>query len=140
MPFEFLPHEFFALSDGGRLRYARFEPASHPRGTVLIVPGRREFIEKKYAELGQPLLNNGFHLVIVEMRGMGLSSRLLSDDMRQRDHVNDFAMHLNDLRAFFAAIVAPNLTAPLIVNGHSLGGHFMLRWLAEIGRLSRVLF
>ena len=131
MSFNLLPHTFFALNDGGRLRYAQFMPATKPRGTILILPGRREFIEKKYTELGQPLLDLGFKLIIVEPRNHGLSSRILSGSALQRDHLEDFSTHLNDLRAFFAAIVLPELTTPLIVHGHSLGGHLLLRWLVE---------
>ncbi|MDE2029814.1 MAG: alpha/beta hydrolase [Alphaproteobacteria bacterium] len=131
MPFPLLPHAFFDLGDGGKLRYARFEPASAPCGTILIVPGRREFIEKKYAELGDRLRGRGYRLIIVEPRGQGLSSRFLSGAQRQRDHIGDFKMHLDDLRAFFAAVVLPDLAAPLIFHGHSMGAHLILRWLAE---------
>ncbi|MDE1900237.1 MAG: alpha/beta hydrolase [Alphaproteobacteria bacterium] len=131
-PTELCPHNFFTLKDGGRLRYARFETAHASRGTVLVIPGRREFIEKKFAELGQPLLDAGWRLIVVEPRGQGLSTRVLSGSMRQRDHIDDFDTHLNDLRAFYDAVVKPELTTtPLIVHGHSLGGHLTLRWLAE---------
>jgi lysophospholipase len=131
MSLDLLPHFFFALSDGGRLRYAQLAPPSNPRGTVLVVPGAREFIEKKYAEVGRPLLDRGFRVIIVEPRGQGLSSRFLSDGMRQRGHIDDFATYISDLRAFHADVVAPGLTEPLIVHGHSLGAHILLRWLAE---------
>ena len=43
---------FFQLSDGKRMRCALFEPEK-ARGTLLdYAPGRREFIEKKYARNG----------------------------------------------------------------------------------------
>jgi lysophospholipase len=131
MPFELLPHAFFTLSDGNRLRYARFEPVAAPRGTVLIVPGRREFIEKKFFELGKPLLDRGYRIIIVELRGMGLSSRFLTGNQHQRDHIVDFTTSLGDLRAFFSEIVQSDVTGPLFVHGHSLGGHYLLRWLSE---------
>jgi len=131
MTFDLLPHSFFTLRSGDRLRYAQFEPKTPSRGTILIVPGRREFIEKKFTELGQNLLDQGFRLIIVEPRGQGLSSRFLSGNERQRDHIDDFSVHLDDLRAFFAEVVKPALMGPLIVHGHSLGGHLLLRWLAE---------
>ena len=133
MSFELLPHSYFDLSDkGGRLRYALFEPRGKLRGTVLVVPGRREFIEKKYSEL-RPLLEMGFRLVIYEPRGQGLSSRFLGGDQRQRDHLDSFDTHLRDLRDFFAKVVQPVITdrAPLLAHGHSMGGHIVLRWLAE---------
>jgi lysophospholipase len=131
MSFDLLPHSFFTLGDGSKLRYARFEPVSKPRGTILVVPGRREFIEKKHMELGQPLLDSGFRLVFMEPRGQGLSTRTLSGDKRQRDHIENFNTHLNDLRAFFSGVVQPDMAEPLIVHGHSMGGHLLLRWLSE---------
>ncbi|MGB9152104.1 MAG: alpha/beta hydrolase [Alphaproteobacteria bacterium] len=131
MTFDLLPRSSFTLSDGGQLSYSQFEPATKPRGTVLVVPGRREFIEKKYTEVGQPLLDLGYRLIIVEPRGQGLSSRFLSGDERQRDHIDDFNTHINDIRAFYKRAVQPGLVKPLIVHGHSMGGHILLRWLAE---------
>ncbi|MDR3449353.1 MAG: alpha/beta hydrolase [Alphaproteobacteria bacterium] len=129
MPFDLLPHAFFTLADGSRLRYAQFEPESAARGTVLAVPGRREFIEKKFIEL-QPLVNRGYRLIIVEPRGQGLSTRFLSGTAYQRDHIEDFKIHMEDLRAFYAGVVAGQ-NGPLILHGHSMGGHLILRLLAE---------
>ena len=128
---DLLPHSFFALKDGGQLRYATFSPSPPPRGTVLIIPGAREFIEKKYVERGRPLMERGFRVIIVEPRGQGLSSRFLDGDRRQRNHIDDFSTHIRDLRAFYNEIVSPSLSKPLIIHGHSLGAHIMLRWLAE---------
>ena len=61
MSLHLAPSSFFTLPDDGRMRYARFTPAGTPRGVVWVVPGRREFIEKKYAELGAELLAKDFH-------------------------------------------------------------------------------
>ncbi len=129
--FHLLPHSFFSLKDGGRLRYAAFTPSPAPKGTVLVVPGAREFIEKKYIECGKRLLDRGFRVIVYEPRGQGLSSRFLDGSMRQRAHIDDFSTHLGDLRAFYDSVVLPNLSKPLIVHGHSLGAHILLRWLAE---------
>jgi lysophospholipase len=129
--FDLLPHSFFTLKDGARLRYAQFSPSPAPRGTVLIVPGAREFIEKKYIECGKRLMERGFCTIFYEPRGQGLSSRFLDGDFRQRGHIHDFSPHIDDLRAFYDSIVLPGLAKPLIVHGHSLGAHILLRWLAE---------
>ncbi len=126
-----LPHSYFTLGDGDSLRYAVFSPSPDPRGTVLVVPGAREFIEKKYAECVKPLIERGYRVIVVELRGQGLSSRFLGGDLRQRNHIDDFSTYLNDLRAFYKGIVLPSLAGPLIAHGHSLGAHILLRWLAE---------
>ncbi len=131
MSFTLAPHDFYTLPDGGRMRYARIDPAGEPKGTVLIVPGRREFIEKKIAETGPDLLGLGYRLLIVEPRGQGLSSRFLGGDLFQRDHIDDFSTHLEDLRAFYRDVAQPSTVGDLVVHGHSMGGHLLLRWLAE---------
>ncbi len=131
MAFDLLPHFYFTLKDGGRLRYAQFAATLKPKGTVLIVPGGREFIEKKYIECGRPLVEKGYRVFIYEPRGQGLSSRFLEGTQRQRNHVPKFSTYLEDLRAFYSAIVCRALCEPLYVHGHSLGAHILLRWLAE---------
>jgi lysophospholipase len=128
---ELLKGEFHQLADGGRLRYARFAPAQKPRGTILIAPGRREFIEKKHAELGEEFLKRGYALIIFEWRGQGLSSRFLSGPSYQREYIADFSVYLDDLRSFYSAVVRPSLATPLILCAHSLGAHLFMRWLAE---------
>ncbi len=112
------------------MRYALFEPPN-PRGTILIAPGRREFIEKKYAELGEGLLQRNFRLVFFEWRGQGLSDRFLTGAKRQRDHAIDFNNHLADLGSLYGKIVQPFQTGPLFLFGHSMGSHLLLRWVTE---------
>ncbi len=130
MSVDLLPHSFFVLPDGARLRYAVLDAEGVAQKILLVLPGRREFIEKKAREL-EPLRLLGYRLVILELRGQGLSSRFLSGAARQRDHIDDFALYLEDLRCFFDATLRPSLSLPLLVHGHSLGGHVALRWLIE---------
>lgn len=122
---------FLSLNNGKRLRYAIFDPSVAAHDTILITPGRREFIEKKYAESGPELLARGFRLIFVEWQGQGFSSRHFEGELRQRDHAVDFSGHIDDLNYFYDSIVGPNLIGKLIVTGHSMGGHLLLRWLTE---------
>ena len=122
---------YHTLPDGGKLRYALYEPPSSPRATILIVPGRREFIEKKHAELGPDLLKRGYRLIFFEWRGQGLSDRFVAAPFLQRDHIEDFALHMSDLTSFHAAVVRPGQSGPLIHHGHSMGAHLLLRWQME---------
>jgi lysophospholipase len=123
--------DFFMLPDGARLRLAVVDPRESARGTFLIAPGRREFIEKKYTELGPELLARGFRLIFFEWRGEGFSTRFLPGEKYQRDHVESFDLYLNDLRAFYEGVVKPRQTGPLFACGHSMGSFTVLRWLAE---------
>jgi lysophospholipase len=133
---------FHTLRDGHRLRYAMLWPKKDARGTVLIAPGRREFIEKKFIEVGREFLERGYRLIFFEWRGQGLSDRFLADDRRERDHIADFNMHLDDLNSFYASVVKPNQEGPLLVCGHSLGAHLLLRWLMsqETPPVAKVIF
>jgi lysophospholipase len=128
---ELCASQFHVLPRGKRMRYAVFEPAGTPQATVLVAPGRREFIEKKYSELGREFLERNFRIIIFEWRGQGLSDRFLAGAARQRDHITDFGIYIGDLASFFEAVVQPQRTGALLVCGHSMGGHLLLRWLAE---------
>src|SRR5690606_19433508 len=68
-----------ATPDGTRIRYARFAAQGRPlKGTVLIIPGRNEFIEKYFETIGN-LSARGFGTVVFDLRGQGGSDRLLRD-------------------------------------------------------------
>ena len=130
---------YHPLPDGGQLRYALYEPPAAPIGTILIAPGRREFIEKKYAELGPDLLRRGYRLIFMEWRGQGLSSRFVPQPVFQRDHITDFAIHMGDLSSFYDSVVKPGQAGPLILLGHSMGAHLLLRWQMENPGLAAAL-
>lgn len=64
---------------GGRELRACAAPAlspTKPRGTVIVCPGRTEFIEK-YFEVGRELQKMGFAVLILDWPGQGFSERLL---------------------------------------------------------------
>jgi lysophospholipase len=122
---------FHSCGDGRRLRYALLWPKREPRGTIVIAAGRREFIEKKYYEIGQDFIQRGYRIILFEWRGQGLSDRFLDGDKRQRDYISDFSIHQHDLSTFFEGVVYPNKQGPILLNGHSMGSHLLLRWVVE---------
>lgn len=89
-----------------------------PRGTLIFCPGRTEFIEK-YFETIEDFLERGFTVLVMDPRGQGLSSRLLSDPLKS--YVRDFQDYAEDM-AFIADAFAPLLPKPHIAMGHSMGG------------------
>jgi lysophospholipase len=111
--------------DGLKLRSALWEPTRGPaRGTVCIVPGRGEFIEK-YFEVIADLRRRGFGVAIFDLRGQGGSERILSNP--RKGHVIAFTEYDRDLAIFIEDVVRPALPEPYIGLGHSLGGHILLR-------------
>lgn len=108
--------------DGANLRNAVFVPEA-PRGTVVLMTGYSEFIEK-YFETVSDLLALGYAVVMPEWRGHGLSDGLGSEPTRL--HITDFDMNLRDLEDRWGKLVAP-LPRPHFGLAHSMGGHISLR-------------
>lgn len=108
--------------DGKRLRTA-YWPAGR-RGTVLLYPGRTEFIEKHYEPIGK-LAEMGFSVSCVDWRGQGLSTRALDD--RRKGHVGDFTEFQRDVDAWMAFLKQRRAPEPWVVVAHSMGGAIAAR-------------
>src|SRR5262245_18986125 len=79
---------FFTARDGVKIRFARFAATGRPlKGTVIILGGRNECIEKYFETIGD-LTGRGFGVAIFDLRGQGGSDRLLRD--RYRGYVDSF--------------------------------------------------
>lgn len=114
---------------GVRLRVARWRPTSRRnRGTVCILQGRSEFIEK-YFEVIAELRRRGFAVVAFDWRGQGGSERLLLDP--RKGHVDDFADFDADLHAVMDGVVRRSCPAPYFALAHSMGGCVLLRALMQ---------
>ncbi len=108
--------------DGLTLRVARWTGPT-PRGTVLIVPGRGEFIEK-YFEVIEELRERHLDVVIMDLRGQGLSEREVSN--RYKGHIDDFLIYERDLAALGRQVLEAYCPKPWFALGHSLGGAILL--------------
>ena len=110
---------YIVTRDGKRLRYARFAAEGRPlQGTVVIIPGRNECIEK-YFETITNLSQRGFGCAILDLRGQGGSDRLVRDPMK--GFVSDFMDYASDIEPFFRQVVLPDCRGPYYVLGHSTG-------------------
>ncbi|MCC5971100.1 MAG: alpha/beta hydrolase [Pararhodobacter sp.] len=112
-------------TDGVRLR-AAYWPGS--RGTVLVLPGRTEYIEK-YALVITDLAQAGWGALVIDWRGQGLSDRLSGD--AALGHVARFSDYQLDLAALRRAAEALSAPAPMPVLAHSMGGCIALRALVD---------
>jgi lysophospholipase len=111
--------------DGVRLRVVRWAEPSASRGTVALLPGYGEFIEK-YFELIGDLRSRRFDVVAMDWRGHGLSDRPLSDV--RKGHVDDFSFYQYDLEALQNQVLAPLCRKPWFALGHSMGGANLLAY------------
>ncbi|MEP9372511.1 alpha/beta hydrolase [Mesorhizobium sp. KR1-2] len=110
---------FLSARDGKKLRYAHFSAtAQPPKGTVVLLTGRNEFIEK-YFETIRDLAQRGFGTAILDWRGQGGSDRLTRNPAR--GHVRSFDDYENDLERFFTEIVLPDCRGPYYILAHSTG-------------------
>lgn len=110
--------EVVETADGAKLRTAFF-PAGNQRGSVVLLNGRCEFIEK-YFEVIEDLRKRGFSVATMDWRGQGLSSRALP--VSEKGHINDFGAFKSDLRYFIDKIVKPRFNGPRVLMTHSMGG------------------
>jgi lysophospholipase len=112
--------------DGVRMRAAHWPG---PRGTVLLLSGRGEYVER-YSETVQVLQDRGFGVWTWDWRGQGRSTRGLPDPLKH--HVLDFGHYLDDAELILDRHVVPRLGGqPLLMLAHSMGGHLGLRLLAR---------
>lgn len=110
---------FFEGVRGVKLRYAIFKcEATVARGTVVLLQGRNESIEK-YAETITELTARGLWVATFDWRGQGGSDRLLQPP--RRGHVRRFADYEADLAIFLEQIVLPDARLPFFMIAHSMG-------------------
>lgn len=121
--------------DGIHLRAFHTVP-ENPKGTVVILGGRAEFLER-YFETAHDLLKLGYAVASFDWRGQGGSQRLLSN--RLRGHVGSFADYDLDLDTVMTRLVLPHCPKPFFALGHSTGGHLLLRALRETKWFARAM-
>ncbi|WP_120502035.1 alpha/beta fold hydrolase [Roseovarius sp. EL26] len=104
--------------DGVRIR-AGVWAHEGAKGTVLLFPGRTEYVEK-YGRTASDLAQCGYASCVIDWRGQGLSDRLISDPMP--GHVIRFSDYQKDIDALLEMATELNLPKPWHLLGHSMGG------------------
>ncbi len=118
---------WLTTSDGVRIRAAHWKMAD-AKGTVLIFPGRTEYIEK-YGPTAKSLQAHGYASLAIDWRGQGIADRLL--DNRALGHVNEFADYQRDVAAVLTYAAEVGMPKPYFMIAHSMGGCIGLRALLE---------
>ncbi|VVT20783.1 alpha/beta fold hydrolase [Erythrobacter sp. EC-HK427] len=108
------PHRAFAMPAEGL-----------ERGEIVFLGGRGDFFEK-YLEAIAHWSSQGWHVRGFDWRGQGGSG---TTHPGKYCHVADFAQLVDDLAGFCVSLPPP--TGARVLVGHSMGGHILLRALAE---------
>jgi len=109
-----------------------------PKGTMLLLHGRTEFVEKYY-EVITDLRTRGYAVFTFDWRGQGLSSRELDDPLR--GYISDFQHYLEDMHFILQSDFTRDLAGPVYMLSHSMGGNIGLRYLHDYpGRVEKAVF
>lgn len=114
-------------SDGKKIRVGAW-PLQGAKGTVLMFPGRTEYIEK-YGETARDLAKRGLASMAIDWRGQGLADRLIADPVV--GHVDAFQDYQKDVAAMMRAARTLSLPRPFFLLAHSMGGCIALRAVME---------
>jgi lysophospholipase len=117
-------------ADGVRLRIAIWPEVTTPsvKGTILLLPGRTEFVEK-YGLAAADLAARGYATVAIDLRCQGASDRLLKNPLT--GHVVRFDDYQMDVAVLLKVAHAEALPEPYYLLAHSMGGPIAFRAMAN---------
>ncbi len=125
-----------AAEDGTRLRIGFWVPED-ARATILLFPGRTEYLEK-YGRVARDLTAAGYAVAAIDWRGQGHSDRLIED--ARLGYVMTFSDYQQDVDALAAAVDREGLPGPRYLIAHSMGGCIGLRAMIEGLAIERAVF
>lgn len=118
---------WLTASDGVRIRVGVWSKTTDI-GTVLLFPGRTEYVEK-YGRAARELQDRDLSVLVIDWRGQGIADRLVKN--RKIGHVKRFGDYQKDVAAVLDAAGVLELPKPFTLLGHSMGGCIGLRALIE---------
>lgn len=115
-------------ADGIRLRIGLIKSPKAKNGTILLFPGRSEYIEN-YGRTAVAFDSCGYATLAIDWRGHGMSDRLTNDGLK--GHVNRFQDYQKDVQVMVEAAEKLELPKPWFLVGHSMGACIGLRSVIE---------
>lgn len=128
--------EWLETKDKFKIRVAHWNQ-SKSKGTIILFPGRNEYIEK-YGRTCKILQKMGYGSLIVDWRGQGLSDRLLKNKLI--GHIDEFKNYQNDVDELIKFAHKKEFKKPWHLIGHSMGGAIGLRALLNGLPVKKVIF
>jgi len=109
---------YFTATDGLELFRRSWLPADDPRAVVMLLHGLGEH-SGRYQRVATALNEAGYAVEALDHRGHGRSDG-------ERVHVASYDELMDDLEVFRALVEERHPGRPLVVLGHSMGGHLAL--------------
>lgn len=134
---------WLTTTDGLRIRVGVWphsgetKETAQAKGTVFILPGRTECVEK-YGRAATDLAQRGYASLAIDWRGQGIADRMLPD--RSIGHVDHFDDYQLDMAAVLNMARDLDLPKPWFMIGHSMGGAIGIRALLEGAPFEAVSF
>lgn len=113
-----------AMTDGTTIHVGQSGDRDSAKASILMVPGYTSSIDF-YGDQYDMLTARGFHVVAMDLRGQGRSSRHRAD-YPQKLYVKDFSVYGDDIAAVTAKLKLGS-DKPLVIMGTSLGGAAVTR-------------
>ena len=127
---------YLRTSDGLRLRYALLRSGREFKGTVCLLQGRGDFIER-YFETMSDLRQRGYAVATFDWRGQGGSDRLTRNP--NKGHIGSFRQYDEDLNSFISQVLMPDCPPPYFALGQSMSGCVLVRVLRERNWFNKVI-
>lgn len=108
---------------GARLYWRGCRPNGEPRGTIVLLHGWGEHIDR-YGALIAHLVSHDYAAWSTDLRGHGRSTG-------RRGHIASWKEFREDLHLFLDLVRAQQPDAPLFLYGHSMGGLVALEYVAR---------
>lgn len=121
---------WLTTDDDIRLRAGLWQSNTSIKGTILLFPGRTEYIEM-YGLKASEFDREGYATFAIDWRGQGASQRLSDDPLL--GHIGHFSDYQKDVNAMLKAAKELELPEPWFLVGHSMGACIGLR--AMLNRL-----
>lgn len=115
---------WITTEDGVRLRVGSWHLEPSRKGTILLFPGRTEYIELQ-GHTARDFAKNGYATFTIDWRGHGLSDRVIADP--NTIHVKRFSDYQLDVAAMIRAALLLEMPKPWFLVGNSMGGCIGLR-------------
>jgi lysophospholipase len=119
---------FLDAAGGLKLRYGQFAPSGPASGTMLLLQGRGECMERQFETI-RDLNARGLHVLSFDWRGQGGSPR--AEQPGRRGHISSFSKYLGDLELLVQQVMLPDCPPPYFMLGNSMGAHIGLLAIAR---------